>query len=161
MHQNMHSCHKYKRTWPLQILTATPNKHKERKREEMKAPCPRGKDWHSLTWILLLRGLKTFLENGWDAHAETGNTGQALERIMKFSFNVIQTLMKPWPHTHRREGGGEEGGRGRLNESQTTAWSLNMRTVNLQFHFLQIQDPSSQLTCFSGSFSAAPTHTAS
>lgn len=37
-----------------------------------------------------------FLENGWDAHAETGNTGQALERIMRFSFSVIQEkLMKP------------------------------------------------------------------
>lgn len=96
MYQNMHSCHKYKRTWPLQILTATPNKHEERKREEMKAPCPRGKAWYSLTLILLLRGLKTFLENGWEAHTKTGNTGQALERIMKFSFNVVQEkLMKP------------------------------------------------------------------
>lgn len=63
----------------------------------MKAPCSRGKDWWpSLTRILLLRGLKMFLENGWDAHAETGNTGQALERIMRFSFSVIQEkLMKP------------------------------------------------------------------
>lgn len=36
-----------------------------------------------------------FLENGWDARAETGNTGQGLERIMEFSFNVVQEkLMK-------------------------------------------------------------------
>lgn len=123
----MHSCHKHKRTWPLRILTATPDKQGEGKRAEMKAPCSGGEDCHSRAWILLLRGHKMFLENGWDARAETGNTGQGLERIMEFSFNVVQEkLMKLWPHIRREEGGG-----GRLNESHITQRSLNMRIINL------------------------------